>query len=575
MSPALGAETPGAVVEVPREVTVSQDLYVRQTSGLVRTVGPRTALLANLVAMGIVVNWFWVVFASAGYPHADLTLTVAFGVLINIGIGFVYWMLSSAMPRSGGDYVYLSRIFHPSLGFATNLLITVIFITWAGLFPFYFAWFGLPMMLAAFGIVANNGGALTWAGTLSSTTSGYSMTLGSMHFVLSYDFLIGALILALVILISLLPTRWIFRTSVGIFVISAIIYVVMLAVLIATPQSTFVHDWNTNPNIASQSCPGGSGSFTYDCVLGLFPPSALAIAGSGVFFGVVYTMLSFIGYANTAYFGSEVRGNPLRTQGLAIFGAPLIFAALIAILYAATYYTFGHNFLVALSSTCVTPGAPCPTAAIPSPLFLVAYIVGNPFLAAFLAFGIPLTFFGFSLIYFVVPTRNLFAWSFDRILPAGVARVTRNGVPWVAVLILAVGAYICLWIAAYTTLFSFLIYANFGFWFAMGIVCFGGAAFPFLKPALFASAPSIVRARVGRVPVLTIVGVASGLASWWVSYASTVPAFTEAAPIFTPQSIETMLGVFVVGLIVYFVAWAIQRARAVPLDLINKELPPE
>ena len=136
MTPAVRAETPGLVVEMPKEIMVRRDLYVRQTSGLVRSVGPRTALLANLVGMGIIVNFFWVVFASAGYPNANLITTVGIGVLINLGVGYIYWMLSSAMPRSGGDYVFVGRIFHPSVGLGTNLLFTVVFITWAGYFSY-------------------------------------------------------------------------------------------------------------------------------------------------------------------------------------------------------------------------------------------------------------------------------------------------------------------------------------------------------------------------------------------------------------------------------------------------------
>jgi amino acid transporter len=140
LSAATSTEPAGSVVNLPanesihREVS-GKDLYVRQSSGLVRTVGARTALFANLVAMGIIVNYFWIVFASAGYPNANLVTTVLIGVLINVGVGYVYWMLSSAMPRSGGDYVFMGRIFHPSIGLGTNLLFSVVFISWAGYWP--------------------------------------------------------------------------------------------------------------------------------------------------------------------------------------------------------------------------------------------------------------------------------------------------------------------------------------------------------------------------------------------------------------------------------------------------------
>jgi basic amino acid/polyamine antiporter, APA family len=547
---AMETESAGTVVNLPaaeavrREVT-SKDVYVRQSSGLVRTVGPRTALVANLVAMGIIVNFFWVVFASAGYPNANLVTTVAIGVLINVGVGFVYWMLSSAMPRSGGDYIFVGRIFHPSVGFAVNLVFTVVFVTWAGYFAYYIAFYGLPMLFSSFSIAGGGSAPLAWANTILGSTTD--------------QFLIGSVFLVLVVLVSLLPTKWIFRTTIGIFVVTFVIYLAMLAILLSTSQSTFATH--------------------YDAVNGAGAYATLATAGSGVdsitttgtLLGIVYTMLSFIGYANSSYYGGEIRGNPTRTQGLAIFGAPIIFAALIAVLYAATYNTFGRNFIVGASQAWF--GA-SPTS-MPSPLLLVAYVVSEPWFAGFLTFGISLTFFAFSLIYFIVPTRNLFAWSFDRIFPNFLTRVTRNGVPWVAVLVLAVSSFVCLYLGVYYTIFNYLSYSNFGFWFAVGLVCLAGALFPFLRRSLFQRAPRIVQARIGPVPILTIVGGAAWIAAWYVSYAASTAQYVEPSGAYSYLDLLFLPIVFVIGLAIYFASYAIQRRRGVPVDLISKELPPD
>jgi len=550
MPAALGLETPGAVVNIPKEATVRQDVYVRKSSGLVRTVGPTSALFANLVAMGIIVNFFWITFASFGYPNANLVTTVGIGVSINIGVAFVYWMLSSAMPRSGGDYVFMGRIFHPSIGLATNLVFSAVFITWAGLFAWYTTFYGIPMVLASYTVAGGGSQALTWATTLTSSTTDI--------------FVVSAIILLLVIAISLLPTKWVFRTTVGIFVLTAVIYVVMIALMLATSQSTFASHWNAANPANTYSAVAASGA------------SGDSITTSGTFLGIVYTMLSFIGYANSSYFAGEIRGSPTRTQGIAIFGAPLIFAVLIAGLYATTYMTFGRDFIVGVSSGYLSGSLPLP--AIPSPLFLAAYVVpaGSfaPGLAAFLSFGIVLTFFGFSLIYFIIPTRNVFAWSFDRVFPNFLARVSRRGVPWVAVLSLAAFAFVSLWYATYTTIFNYLSYSNFGFWFAVGIVCLGGAVFPFLRPKLYAQAPRIVRARIGPVPILTIVGSASFAASWFVSYASSTSTYLEVSS-YSYGALLFLPIIFVIGFALYWVSYAIQKHRGIPVDLISKELPPD
>lgn len=553
MATAMNTESAGTVVNIPAAAAVSReasgkDVYVRQSSGLVRTVGARTALFANLVAMGIIVNYFWIVYASAGYPNANLITTVAIGVLINIGVGYVYWMLSSAMPRSGGDYVFMGRIFHPSIGLGTNLVFSVVFISWAGLFAYYVTAVALPMMFASFGVSGGNFGPLNTYSSIISNNAGI--------------FWISFGVLLLVLLLSLLPTKWVFRATVGIFLVTALIYVIMLVLMLSTSQATFASHWNAaNPPSQAYATVAASGA------------SIDAITLGGTFLGIVYTMLSFIGYANSSYFAGEIRGNPTRTQGLAIFGAPLIFAALIGALYAATYFTFGRDFIVGVSGGYL--GGTVSLSALPSPLFLAAYLTTDPWLASFLTFGLVLTFFGFAFIYFIIPTRNLFAWSFDRVLPSFFTRVSSSGVPYVAVITLFVAAVISLYVAVYTTLFDYLTYSNFGFWLAVGIVCLGGALFPFLRPKLFAQAPRVVRARIGPIPIITIVGIASWIGSWFVSYAASTIQYLEISGPYPYSYLLFLPIVFVIGVVAYFVSYAIQRQRGVPVELISKELPPD
>ena len=541
----LRTETPGQVVHLPEDVTARKDVYVRQSSGLVRTVSARTALFANLVGMGIIVNFFWITEASAFYPNANLITTVGIGVVINVAVAYVYWMLASAMPRSGGDYIFVGRIFHPSVGLGINLLFSVLFVTWVGLFAYFTAYSAIPTMLAAYSLAGGGSGAVNSATTFIGNTN--------------QVFEVALIFLIAVVLISLLPTKWIFRVSVGLFGGCALIFVIMIGILLATPQSAFESAFNSNPVYGT----------SYSSLVMNVP-----ITATGTFLGVVYTMLSFIGYANSSYYGGEIRGTPTRTQGIAIFGAPLIFAALIAILYAASYYTFGRGFLIGISSSYF--GAP--GVAWPGPLYLAAYIVHNPLLAAFLSLGLVLTFFGFSLIYFIVPTRNLFAWSFDRVLPSFFTRVSRNGVPYVVVITLAVFSFISLWIQTYDpTIFNYatLSYSNFGFWFAVGIVALAGALFPFLRKSMFEQSPSIVRARVGKVPVITIVGAAAFGASWFVAYAASTGQYLGITSGYSFSDLLFLPIVFVIGIVLYWVAYAVQKARGVPIDLIAKELPPD
>jgi basic amino acid/polyamine antiporter, APA family len=135
-----------------------------------------------------------------------------------------------------------------------------------------------------------------------------------------------------------------------------------------------------------------------------------------------------------------------------------------------------------------------------------------------------------------------------------------------------------LWIQSYYPKFfnyATLDYANFGFWFAVGIVCLAGALFPFLRKRQYSQAPSLVQAHLGPVPVLSIVGFAAAGAAWFVSYSSSTGNYLGITSGYSLGDLLFLPIVFVIGIVIYFVSYAIQRARGVPVDLISKELPPD
>src|SRR5204862_7622968 len=82
-----------------------------------RTIGFITAasiVIANIIGTGI--------FTSLGFQLADiqsglplLMLWVIGGITALCG-AFCYGELSAALPRSGGEYHFLSQIYHPALG---------------------------------------------------------------------------------------------------------------------------------------------------------------------------------------------------------------------------------------------------------------------------------------------------------------------------------------------------------------------------------------------------------------------------------------------------------------------------
>jgi amino acid transporter len=281
-------------------------------------------------------------------------------------------------------------------------------------------------------------------------------------------------------------------------------------------------------------------------------------------------MTSYIGYANSAYFAGEMKGDPRKSQGIAIFATPIIFSVLIYALYASLYNVFGHDFLVAASVLWVNGKSPLPS--IPSPAFLISYITGNPILAMLIPLALVLNNFGFAMVYFFVPTRNIFAWAFDRVIPTKFATVDKRGVPIYAVIVYALIAFFSVYVTVYTSWFNYLYYANFGWWIAVAIVMFAAAIFPFRRKDIFSSSPKIVTAKVGSIPVITIVGVAGIFASLFISYSTILPSY-NGFPI-NPLYVVSMVFVMIAALAIYTISYFYQKSRNIPVELAIKELPP-
>jgi divalent metal cation (Fe/Co/Zn/Cd) transporter len=75
------------------------------------------------------------------------------------------------------------------------------------------------------------------------------------------------------------------------------------------------------------------------------------------------------------------------------------------------------------------------------------------------------------------------------------------------------------------------------------------------------------------VPVVAILGVITLLTGIFVAYIAASPVFT-GAPV-NPYYFAGMIGVFVVGLIIYEASALYQKSKGVDLSIRFKQLPPE
>src|SRR3954466_13988634 len=118
--------------------------FTRNATGLVREVSATDALIMNTIGMNVAVgSVFLFLQAPALFPRGSMLLAVIIGtVLMAFTLLWVYSGRAAAMPRSGGDYVFVSRALHPFLRRALSWSQGIwLILCWAG----FNAWFALTL----------------------------------------------------------------------------------------------------------------------------------------------------------------------------------------------------------------------------------------------------------------------------------------------------------------------------------------------------------------------------------------------------------------------------------------------
>ena len=110
----------------------SAKLFVRQSSGLVRNVSVTNALFFNVAAFVGVGLTLYPIFYSLGFVpvwkfgrHLQYAWAAIVAGIFCAVLALIFASLTSVMPRSGGDYVFTSRIVHPFLGWMESWTLVI------------------------------------------------------------------------------------------------------------------------------------------------------------------------------------------------------------------------------------------------------------------------------------------------------------------------------------------------------------------------------------------------------------------------------------------------------------------
>ncbi len=541
-----------ARVEVARLGSVP--VFARQATGLVREIGPWRAFLLTFGWMNLgsgAATLF--AFALFMYPGAQLWIPLTLGMINGLIYGWVYVLLGHAMPRSGGDYVWTSRILHPAVGFGISLL-----------------WMFLSMFLLAYQMsITTTVGISTSFGIMGAIFHNPSLVdLGAHINTPTWSFVVGTALLLMYALLNIFSLKWTFRVLTASLLLGILSFFIMVFLLAITSHDQFVLNYN---NLF--------GAGAYDKVINVADSSGYLVAAS-IGASILATPIAFLAYEGFNYSvnaGGEIRRTQ-RSMILSIMGAQVLGWIGLTVISLVAVNTVGYKFASGISSIFYKSPDKY-TLGFPPWLNALAGIAGSNLPGGAVLVGVALVGFVVILSIFggILPfliSRNLFAAAFDRILPSKLSDVNdKYHTPVWSLIVVFVLAEAFLAIYTFTTFFTLLVNYITGRAFAIAIVGVAAMVFPYVKRDLFESAPKIVRMRIAGIPVISIVGLLT-----FVTMAVQFFILAGNPALSGPTSglaIGLFPGLVVLGGIVYFVSAYFQRRRGLDVKAAFSEIPPE
>ncbi|MHB8568431.1 MAG: amino acid permease [Nitrososphaerales archaeon] len=526
-------------------------LFVRNATGLVKNIsgfGVFTWVIVNFPWLSSWSGIFWV--TPSYYQNVNYYAGLAVWAVIAVIIVLLYWQLTVVMPRSGGDYVFVSRTIHPLVGFMAGLFFFVAYIVSAGSGP-YWAFAEAGSHLSFSGSVLGN----SWMANLGASITPFFA--GSDKPLM---FGVGLVLLAAGALAAIFAGRVLKTVVYGIFGYGIIVLIIVV-VIFAThgSHSAFLQAYNQN---AASFTNTTTGIFAQAAASGYTPGASLG----NLFFIIPLLFVSIGPYPVMQTVGGEIK-NPRKSLLYGLVGAEL---ASIAVWFALTWLldrVVGISFIEAWT---IAPSAGAGFA--PVPTIFATVLAPNPVLVWIIFSGLFVLNIGWGWLAFVFLSRVVMAWSFDRVLPERLSRVsTRFNTPTYAIALCAAIAIIPMYLEFFTSFLATQVNSIFILAVVWVLAAFSAIIYPFKRGDLYAF--SDAKKSLFGVPLISILGMVGLVAFAYVGYASianpAVGPFKEGAQIF--------LAAIVVFGVALFSASYIYRRKVNKIDLIMtfREIPPE
>ena len=542
------------------------NMFLRNATGLLREVSVLDAFIMNTFGMNIAVGAvFLFLQAPAFFPQGNMLVAVIIGTLLMaFTLLWVYSTFAAAMPRSGGDYVFVSRTLHPFLGWLLGWSqgMWLIFF-WIGFNAWFALTFALPVALSTIGAATGQNGWIDLSSNLLASFPILGIT--TQWWVIIIGLLINVGFAALLILGGQSFWRW-----QKVFFLFAGGSIVLAFLLLLFDGGNIQHAWNT---FASQHK-----VLAFNQVIPTAVKSGYTLPGG---FSLSDTLLMLpwvffvVGYAQgSAQIGGEVK-RASRNQYLAMVGGVLVNGAMLALLVLVFMQAVGVQWIGSVGYLSLNHPdlLNLPGNLSPSFNFIVSLLTGNVLVP--LVIGIGFIFWALmgTPLSELQATRYMLAWAVDRMIPSQLGDVNeRFHSPVKAIVFCTVTGTLAL-IALVAVPQASLLGALLAQIAAFILVSIAGIFFPYRLRHVWESAgghkilgiPSVTLAGIGGVLVL------GTLMLLFIFNGTINSTFGVTARL----SLSFMIGVVVVGILWYVGAYFLNRNQGIDVSLTYREIPPE
>lgn len=536
--------------------------FLREATGLVREIRAFDAWTFGMMAIGLGFTMgLTYTLGPALFPGASIPIAVVVCAILMLFKDLTYSQLGTAMPRSGGEYVFSARTLDKiawwavgnqisynviwqgciylavnGLVLATQIIIPLVFILGyltgnASFANWFSSWLGAPISLYLFMVL--------WA-----AVSELIVAVGSKFY-----FQIFQRILLPIGMAGVFATMWIFGT-------------IDRATFI-TRFNAYAQPYFNNPDayhfIIDTAKASGLGSISFSWIST---------------FGLIAFVLFALVWSHWAIhnFGEVKKATDLNLYSFVFMGATIFAAFFILVVGVEMINMAGMDFLTSLGYLAFVTGKwPIPI----SPWYnVIASILTNNILLIILVNVGVLAFLlqgctnnGMAM------SRLVLALSFDRILPAKLGQVDdRFHSPLYALFFFwVVGGVGFSALLAFMGLASALAAAALAQVFTFATAGLAGIAFPFTAKKIYEGSPAS-KWKIGGLPFIVICGFVTLVTQLVLLYAF---IFVPGIGVSDPLSLGIVFSIVIGGIVYYFVAKYYRKSQGIDLDALFKSLPPE